>query len=66
MANDRARLILAGMVIVGFYGIVLLVLLGLVNIESPEIAKLVGALFGYFTAMLTPILQRYFKEDDRT
>lgn len=52
--------IIAITVIVGFFVVMLAVLLGFVDVTEPTLAKLVGALFGYLTAMLNPIIVRYF------
>jgi hypothetical protein len=62
MTEDQTRSIIAILVIVGFFGLVAVVLLGFVNIDSPEIAKLVGLLVGYIVALMNPIIMRYFKE----
>jgi hypothetical protein len=60
MTEDMTRSIIALIVIVGFFSLVLIVLLGFVDIRDPTIAKLVGALVGYVTAVLNPIIFRYF------
>lgn len=62
MNRDQTASILAFTIIGGFFVLMIIVLTGFVRIESPEIAKLVGALFGYFTALINPIVVRYFKE----
>lgn len=62
MADHLVRGFLVVSIIAGFYGFVALVLMGLVDVQSPEIAKLVGALFGYLSGMLTPVMARYFRE----
>lgn len=62
MNDNLTASVIAILVIVGFFGIVAAVLVGFVDIASPEIAKLVGMLFGYVTALLNPIIMRYFKE----
>lgn len=49
-------------VILGFYGTVTVVLFGFVNVADPTLAKLAGGIFGYLTAILTPVISRYFKE----
>lgn len=58
---EHTRLIIALLVIVGFFAIVAVVLLGFVDIDSPEIAKLVGLIVGYLVALLNPIILRYFE-----
>jgi hypothetical protein len=61
MTEAQTASIIAILVIVSFFGVVAVVLIGFVDITSPEIAKLVGLLFGYLTALLNPIIMRYFK-----
>ena len=62
MNDATTRLIIALAVVAVFIVVVLVVLLGLVDVADPTIAKLVGAVFGYVTAMLNPIIYRYFGE----
>lgn len=62
MNDSIVASVIAILVIVGFFGVVAVVLIGFVDITSPEIAKMVGMLFGYLTALLNPIIMRYFKE----
>lgn len=62
MKEPHVRGFLVVSIIVGFYGFVVLVLMGLVDVQSPEVAKLVGALFGYLSGLLTPVMARYFRE----
>lgn len=52
--------IIAMTVILGFFVVVVIILTGFVDIESPEMAKLVGVIVGYLTAMLNPVIMRYF------
>lgn len=61
MTEAQTASVIAILVIVCFFGVVAVVLIGFVDITSPEIAKLVGLLFGYLTALLNPIIMRYFK-----
>ena len=61
MRDDLTRSIIAIIVIVGFFALVAVILVGYVDIASPEIAKLVGLLVGYIVAMMNPIIMRYFK-----
>jgi hypothetical protein len=61
MRDDLTRSIIAIIVIVGFFALVAVILVGYVDITSPEIAKLVGLLVGYIVAMMNPIIMRYFK-----
>jgi hypothetical protein len=61
MTEAQTASVIAILVIVSFFGVVAVVLIGFVDITSPEIAKLVGLLFGYLTALLNPIIMRYFK-----
>lgn len=62
MSDPIMRGMIAILIIGSFTLIVLTVLFGFVRVEQPEIAKLVGALFGYFTGLISPIIARYFKE----
>jgi hypothetical protein len=61
MSDDLTRSIIAIVVIVAFFVLVTIILMGFVDIASPEIAKLVGLLVGYIVAMMNPIIMRYFK-----
>ncbi len=61
MRDDLTRSIIAVLVIAGFFALVAVILMGFVDIASPEIAKLVGLLVGYIVAMMNPIIMRYFK-----
>jgi hypothetical protein len=58
---ERTRMAIALLVIVGFFVLVTVVLMGFVDITSPEIAKLVGLLVGYIVALMNPIIMRYFE-----
>jgi len=62
MTDQMVRGFLVVGIIAGFYGFMAMVLMGAVDIQSPEIAKLVGALFGYLSGLLTPIIARYFRD----
>jgi len=62
MTPEATRAVIALSVIAGFLALVTIVLIGFVDISNPEIAKLVGLIVGYFTAMLNPIIMRYFNE----
>lgn len=62
MTEDQTRSVIAILVILGFFGLVAVVLIGFVDITSPEIAKLVGLLVGYIVALMNPIIMRYFNE----
>jgi len=62
LTDDFTRSAIAILVIVGFFALVTVVLVGFVDIRSPEIAKLVGVLVGYIVALINPIIMRYFKE----
>lgn len=48
-------------IIVGFFAVVLIVLMGFVDIGNAETAKLVGVIIGYLTALLNPVIMSYFK-----
>jgi len=62
--NDQnMRAILALSTIVGFFGLVFITLVGFVNIADPVLAKIIGTLIGYVTALMNPIIRRYFNAD---
>lgn len=60
MTPDLVRAVLAITIVAGFFGIVGVVLFGFVNVSDPAIAKLVGAVFGYVTGLIQPVLLLYF------
>jgi uncharacterized membrane protein YjjB (DUF3815 family) len=62
MTEDQTRSALAILIILGFLGFLTLVLWGVVLIEQPEMAKFVGAAFGFLGGLVTNVLFRYFKE----
>lgn len=62
MTDQTTAMIIALIFIAGFFVLMIVVLIGFVDVTEPSIAKLVGALFGYLTALLNPIIVRYFKE----
>lgn len=62
MTEEFTRGLIAIAVILGFFVVMMVVLIGLVDVTDPTVAKLVGALFGYLTALLNPIIVRYFRE----
>jgi hypothetical protein len=64
--TPSASTIIAVLVLIGFFAIVLIVLIGFVDIGNPEIAKLVGVIVGYLTALLNPIVMSYFKNGGST
>lgn len=61
MSVEHTRLIIAIMVIAGFFVVVAVVLTGFVDIASPELAKLVGMIIGYLVGLMNPIILRYFE-----
>lgn len=64
MTNNSAASIIALVVIVGFFLVVLTVLMGFVDIENAEMAKLVGVIVGYLTALLNPVVMSYFRKPE--
>lgn len=62
MDHDTTASVLAILIVLGFFGLVAIVLFGFVDVERPAIAKLSGLLFGYVSGLLQPIIMRYFKE----
>ena len=64
MNAELPRLIIALVVILAFTGMMAAVLFGFVKIESPEVAKLVGSIFGWATGLVTPIVMSYFRSPE--
>lgn len=62
MTVDQTRAAIAILIILGFLGFLTLVLWGVVRIEEPEMAKFVGAAFGFLGGLVTTVLFSYFKE----
>lgn len=62
MTEEQTRSAIAILVIVGFFALIVIVLVGFVDIRDPTIAKIVGTLVGYVTALMNPIIMRYFRE----
>lgn len=60
MIRERTASALAIIVVIGFFVVMLVVLLGFVDVRDPTIAKLVGAVAGYLTAVLNPVIIAYF------
>ena len=60
MTDDMTRTIIAFAIVIGFFAVVLVVLLGFVDVTDPTLAKLIGMMFGYLTALLNPVVFRYF------
>lgn len=62
MSDHRTATILAFLIIGGFFLLMVVILSGQVNMKEPTTAEIVGALFGYLTALMNPIIARYFRE----
>lgn len=62
MSRDTAAIVIAVLVILGFFAVVIVIFVGYVDIQNPEMAKLVGVVVGYLTGLLTPIIMSYFRE----
>ena len=60
MTDQVTRGIIALAVVGGFFGVMLVVLLGFVDVTEPTLAKLIGLIFGYTAAVLNPVIYRYF------
>jgi hypothetical protein len=60
MTDQMTGTLIAFAILIGFFAVVLAVLLGFVDVKEPSIAKLVGMVFGYLTALLNPVVFRYF------
>lgn len=58
--TERTAHILAIMIVACFFAVVIIVLVGLVDVSDPTIAKLIGVVFGYVSALLNPVIYRYF------
>ncbi len=56
-------MVIAMMVILGFFVVVIVVLIGFVDISNTEMAKLVGVIVGYLTALLNPVSMSYFRKE---
>lgn len=56
-----SKTVIAMSVILGFFVVVIVVLIGFVDISNAETAKLVGVIVGYLTALLNPVIMSYFK-----
>lgn len=61
--TERTAHVLAILIVLCFFAVVMIVLLGFVDIRDPTIAKVVGVILGYVTAVLNPIIYRYFGGD---
>lgn len=59
MNRETASTVVAILVIVGFFSIVAIILVGFVDITNPEMAKLVGVIVGYLTALLNPVIMSF-------
>lgn len=62
MNEEHTRAAIAILVVIGFFAFIILVLMGLVSVENPELAKFVGAVFGYLGGIVSMIFARYFRE----
>ena len=63
MSEDLIRGLIAALLLGCFAVLMMVVLLGFVKLENPEIAKLVGAIFGYVTGMLSAVFAHYFRKN---
>lgn len=61
MTEEHTRALIVVLVFACFIGVMAAVLFGFVQVENPELAKLVGMIFGYITGLLSPIVARYFR-----
>ena len=61
MTEELSKLIMAWSIIVVFSLFMFGVLFGFVDVASTEMAKLVGAMFGYLTGLLSMVFAKYFK-----
>lgn len=61
MSREMGATVIALLVILGFFVVVIIVLIGFVDISNAETAKLVGVIVGYLTALLNPVIMSYFR-----
>lgn len=59
MSKETISFLIALSVIVGFFVVVVVVLVGFVDIANPETAKLVGVIVGYLTALMNPVVMNF-------
>lgn len=59
MRDELTRQIIAILMVAGFFGVVVVVLI-YVDVSDPAIAKFAGAAFGYLSGLLSTIIFRYF------
>jgi ABC-type antimicrobial peptide transport system permease subunit len=63
VSDDLARGLIVVLLIGSFIALMATVLMGMIKIENPEIAKLIGAVFGYVTGMLSAVFAHYFRKN---
>ena len=63
MSDDLLRGLISVLLLGCFAALMTIVLMGFVKLENPEIAKLVGAIFGYVTGMLSAVFAHYFRKN---
>jgi len=61
LLEDVIAHVLAGIIILGFFAIVLVALVGEVDINDPAVTGFVGVTLGYASAKTDPVLARYFR-----
>lgn len=59
MTDHLTRQIVAVLMVAGFFGVVITVLI-FVDVSDPAIAKFAGAALGYLSGLLSTIIFRYF------
>ena len=63
--EDFVAHLIAVMIVLGFFALAFISLLGLVNLSSPVVSSLVGSILGYAVAKLDPVLVRYYHAPQR-
>jgi hypothetical protein len=64
--EDVVAHILAVLVILGFFAVIFVLLLGFVDLKQPTIATLAGTALGYAVGKVDPVLTRYFISRSQT
>lgn len=62
MSDHHTASILAFVIVAGFFGLMVAILSGQVDMKEATTAEIVGALFGYMIGLMNPIIARYFRE----
>jgi len=63
--EDFIAHLIAILLVLGFFGLSFVVILGYVDLTSPVVSALVGSVIGYSVAKLDPVLVRYYHAPQR-